>query len=82
MLRWASTFVPSSTKLCLHMVFMAHMKLCTDIPTHCVLGLGYSHMVTKVISRSAKALALPVEERSSTHRLLRLVLGVQDSGAA
>ena len=32
-----------------------------------VLGLGYPHMVTKVISRSAKAQALPVEERSSTH---------------
>ena len=30
------------------MVFMAHMKLCTKT-LYSVLGLGYSHMVTKVI---------------------------------
>ena len=36
-----------SNQTCLHMVFMAHMKLCTKT-LYSVLGLGYSHMVTKV----------------------------------
>ena len=55
-----------SNQTCLHMLFMAHMK--TVLKTlYSVLGLGHPHMVTKVISRSAEAQALPVEERSSTH---------------
>ena len=37
-----------SNQTCLHMLFMAHMKLCTK-SLYSVLGLGYPHMVTKVI---------------------------------
>ena len=48
------------------MLFVAHVKSVLKT-LYSVLGLGYPHMVTKVISRSMKAQALPVEERSSTH---------------
>ena len=63
MLKTLSCSGPS--KMCLHMLFMAHMK--SELKLYSVLGIGvYTHS-TQVISRSTKAQALPVEERSSTH---------------
>ena len=48
------------------MFFMAHMKLCTEISIHCVLGLGYPHLVTKVntcsCSRASHCAAASEEE--------------------